>query len=225
MAVPPSYPSMLQRLDQFRGDRFERLGFARSPRVLTALRAVPREAFMAPGEEAAAYADEPRPIGEGQTISAPHMVAIMAEALRAEPGQRVLEVGGGSGYHAAVLAEVVGPEGRVVAVERHASLAARAREALAAAGYAERVDVVVGDGSRGLPERAPFDRVSVACAAPAVPPPLVEQLAPGGVLLVPVGGPDLQSLLRVTKRADGPPDVEDLGPVLFVPLVGEFGFR
>lgn len=197
-------------------------GILRDPAVADALRAVPRHLFVPPRLRRAAYVDAPQPIGSGQTISAPHMVALMAQALDVRPGQRVLEVGGGSGYHAAVLGRLVGPTGRVVSVECLPALAERARAALAPLGLP--VEVEVGDGSRGWPERAPYDRISVAAAAPDVPPPLVDQLAPGGLLLVPVGPRDLSSLLRVRKTEEGSLQTEDLGPCLFVPLLGRHGW-
>jgi protein-L-isoaspartate(D-aspartate) O-methyltransferase len=150
------------------------------------------------------------------------MVALMAQALDARPGHRVLEVGGGSGYHAAVLARLVAPAGRVVSVEYVPALAEAARAALAPLGLP--VDVEVGDGSLGWPPGAPYDRISVAAAAPSVPPPLVAQLAPGGLLLIPVGPRDLSSLLRVRKMPDGSTQTEDLGPCLFVPLLGAHGW-
>lgn len=184
-------------------------------RVREALYVVPREAFV----EEDPFVDTPQPIGAGQTISAPHMVAIMAEALDVRPGQRVLEVGGGSGYHAAVLAHLAAP-GAVVSVEYVPELAASARATLRKLGVSN-VDVVEGDGSKGHPARAPYDRISVAAGAPKVPRPLVEQLAPGGMMLIPVGPLDTQMLVRV--RPDG--SQEELMAVRFVPLLGEHGWR
>lgn len=195
-------------------------GLLDDPRVEAAMEAVPRHAFVPPDLQGDAHVDAPLPIGGGQTISAPHMVAIMAAAVDARPGHRVLEVGGGSGYHAALLAHLVQPGGRVVSMEVRPELAAAARANLARLPAPPPIDVVVGDGSRGFPERAPFDRISVACGAPDVPAPLLEQLADDGVLVIPVGGYETQELLRVRK--DGAR--ESLGPVRFVPLVGEFGF-
>lgn len=189
-------------------------GAVRDPRVERALLDVPREAFVVEG---AAYQDAPQPIGAGQTISAPHMVAMMAEALRLEPHHRVLEVGGGSGYHAAVLSRLVR---EVVSVEVVPELARRARATLADLAI-ENVEVVLADGSGGYPPRAPYDRISVAAGAPAVPPPLVEQLAPRGLLVIPVGPLDQQTLVRVDKRGE----TESLCAVRFVPLLGEHGWR
>ena len=187
----------------------------RDERVRQALLDVPREAFVASDP----YADSPQPIGAGQTISAPHMVAIMAEALDVRPGMRVLEVGGGSGYHAAVLARLADP-GVVVSVEYVPELAARARDTLRRLGIAN-VEVVEGDGSVGHAPRAPYDRISVAAGAPRVPPPLVAQLAAGGQMLIPVGPLDVQTLVRV--HADG--REEPMMAVRFVPLLGEHGWR
>lgn len=196
-------------------------GLLRDPAVARALMEVPREAFVPPELREQAYADTPLPIGEGQTISAPHMVALMAQALDARPGHRVLEVGAGSGYHAAVLARLVAPGGRVVSVERSPALARKAEESLRPLGLP--VELRVGDGSLGWPDSAPYDRISVAAAAPAVPPPLVEQLALDGVLVLPVGPLDLPSLLRIRRTAHGLQE-ESLGPVRFVPLLGRHGF-
>lgn len=195
-------------------------GVVRDARVRAALERIPREHFVPRDIRAESYVDAPLPIGEGQTISAPHMVAIMAEALELRPGLRVLEVGGGSGYHAAVLAELVQPGGRVLSVEVVPALAAAAREALDGLDPRPAVDVVLGDGSRGHPAGAPYDRISVACAAPRIPPPLLEQLAEDGLLVIPVGPPDTQELLRVRKSGASEP----LGLVRFVPLVGEHGY-
>jgi len=155
-------------------------------RVLDAMARVPRHMFLPRQHQASAYEDRPLPIGDGQTISAPHMVAIMCQLLDLRPGQRVLEVGAGWGYHAAVLAALVRPGGQVVAIERLGGLAAQARENLRTVGFPE-AEVVGGDGTLGWPDLAPYDRISVACAAPAVPPPLFEQLAEGGKMVIPVG--------------------------------------
>ena len=193
-------------------------------RVERALRSVPRDAFLPEDARHEATLDAPLPIGEGQTISAPHMVVMMAEALDVRPGHRVLEVGGGSGYHAAVLARLAAPGGVVVSVERHEALVEAARRNLARVPDPPTVEFALRDGSLGVPERAPFDRISVAAGAPAIPPPLVAQLAEGGVMVIPVGGYGEQDLLRVRKREDGSTDVENMCPVRFVPLVGRYGF-
>ncbi|HEV8358947.1 MAG TPA: protein-L-isoaspartate(D-aspartate) O-methyltransferase [Candidatus Thermoplasmatota archaeon] len=198
-------------------------GTIRSPRVADAMRRVPRHLFL-PADEARAYDDRPLAIGEGQTISAPHMVGIMAEALQAQPGMAVLEVGAGSGYHAAIVAELVAPGGKVWSVERFADLAAQARANLQHAGFGEdRVEIVVGDGSVGLQEHAPYDRAYVTCAAPSVPPPILEQLRAGGRALVPVGDRWGQELMLVEKEDDRT-FTRGLGGCVFVPLVGKYGF-
>jgi protein-L-isoaspartate(D-aspartate) O-methyltransferase len=180
-----------------------------------AMRAVPRHEFVPEGQRSAAYADRPLPIGEGQTISAPHMVAIMTDRLDLEPGLDVLEIGTGRGYHAAVTAEVVGAD-HVHSVEYHESLEADARERLAATGYGG-VSVRVGDGKAGWAAQAPYDRIYFTCAAAELPSPVVSQLRPGGVLLAPVGS-GRQRLVRATKRSDGSLDRETLMGVRFVPL-------
>lgn len=204
-------------------EHLERAGYVRTVPVQRAMLTVRRELFVPDAVRRASYADHPLDIGHDQTISAPHMVAIMVEAMGAEEGQRVLEVGGGSGYHAAVIAEVVGPSGHVYAVERIEHLALRARANLQAAGLAGRVTVVVGDGSCGWPEFAPYDRISVACAAPYIPEPMLEQLAEGGNVLVPVGGRYVQELTRVTRVGDNSKR-DRLGGCVFVPLVGKCGY-
>lgn len=187
------------------------------PRVLAAMAAVRREHFVDPSLAAAAYDDRPLGIGRGQTISQPYMVAVMAEQARIGPGDRVLEVGTGSGYGAAVLASL-GAE--VWTIERHPDLAERAARNLAADGFGT-VRVVVGDGTRGLADQAPFDAIVVTACPPAVPPALTDQLADGGRLVIPVGPEQgVQTLVRVTRRGDRL-DTEDLGPVRFVPLVSD----
>ena len=188
--------------------------------VLDAMGKVPRELFAAESERGRAYADVPLPIGHGQTISQPYMVALICETAGVRPGNRVLDVGAGSGYQAAVLAEM-GAE--VHAIERVPELAALARANLARAGY-QRVAVHVGDGSLGLPEEAPFDVIVVAAAAPRVPAALYEQLAPGGRLVVPVGGLREQRLELVVKSPEGPAVARSVS-CRFVPLVGAGGYR
>jgi protein-L-isoaspartate(D-aspartate) O-methyltransferase len=184
-------------------------------RVLEAMGRVPREAFVAPDLAEFAYDDNPLPIGEGQTISQPYIVALMAEAARIRPGARVLEVGAGSGYAAAVLAHLAQ---EVVTVERHASLAEGARRVLSSLGY-DNVEVLHGDGSKGHSARAPYDAILVAAGAPAPPDALKQQLAEGGRLVIPVSVDGRQEL-RVIARSGDSFTSEDLGAVRFVPLLG-----
>jgi len=191
-----------------------------SARVLEAMQAVPRHLFVPAEWLRAAYADEPLPIGEGQTISQPFMVAAMAEALSLEGEERVLEVGCGSGYQAAVLSRLAR---EVIAVEMQAALAASARERLARLGYAN-VTVEDGDGSAGWPALAPYDAILVTAAAPEVPKPLIDQLAEGGRLVIPVGGSKHQELLRIVKR-EGRTIERSLYSCRFVPLLGRYGWR
>jgi protein-L-isoaspartate(D-aspartate) O-methyltransferase len=180
-----------------------------------AMRAVPRHAFVPESRRDAAYDDRPLPIGRGQTISAPHMVAIMTDLLSLSPGGRVLEIGTGCGYHAAVTAEVVGAAG-VYTVEYHEDLAEQARERLAATGYGE-VSVRAGDGREGWREHAPYDRAYLTCAASTFPPAVVDQVRPGGLLLAPIGNGG-QVLVRASKREDGSLKREHHGRVRFVPM-------
>jgi protein-L-isoaspartate(D-aspartate) O-methyltransferase len=189
--------------------------------VLAAFRTVPREHFVPERHRPHAYEDHPLPIGGGQTISQPYVVAFMAEALELRPSDHVLEVGAGSGYAAAIFSRMAAD---VVAVERRPELAASAKEVLAALGY-ENVRIVAGDGSVGMPEEAPFDATCVSAGAPEVPPALVEQLALGGRLVVPVGEADGQRLVRVRRLPSGVVQRDDLGSVRFVPLVGQQGWQ
>jgi protein-L-isoaspartate(D-aspartate) O-methyltransferase len=195
----------------------------RDEAVLDAMRDVPREAFVELAHARSAYADAPLPIGEMQTISQPFIVALMAEAAKLRPGDRLLEVGTGSGYAAAVLARIAA---RVFTVERHPSLAAAARHRFRRLGY-ENIDVAVRDGTMGWPEHAPFDAIIVAAGSPRdVPPALLEQLAPGGRLIIPRGAtPAGQDLVRIRRSDDGASwDEEHLEVVRFVPLVGQAGW-
>lgn len=189
-------------------------------RVLAAMGAVPREEFLPAGQRRRAYEDSALPIGEGQTISQPWIVAAICQALELKGGERVLEIGTGSGYSAAVLARLAA---EVLSVERHAALAEEARGALARLGIGN-VEVVVGDGSRGLPERAPFDAIAVHATAPEPPRALLAQLADGGRLVVPVASAGVD-VLTVFRRDGEDLRREEIGPCRFVPLVGEEGFR
>ena len=190
----------------------------RDPEVLRAMATVPRELFVPPHLQYVAYDDCPQPIGENQTISQPYMVALMTECLKLKGKEKVLEVGCGSGYQAAILAEI-GCE--VYSIERIATLAERASEVLRSLGY--RVRVRVGDGSLGWPDEAPFERIIVTAAAPYVPEKLKGELADGGIMVVPVGSRYSQELVTVRRR--GGVFVEEEGPpCVFVKLVGKNGW-
>lgn len=214
----PSEPYDAQRRDMV---RLQLAGRAiRDLRVLTAMGTVAREQFVPPDCRHEAYSDAPLPIGQGQTISQPYMVALMTEALELTPQSRVLEIGTGSGYQMAVLLELTP---HVWSIERIAPMAEAARAALAAAGH-KQVRIRVGDGSGGWPEQAPFDAIVVTSAAPAVPLPLTAQLAEGGRLVIPVGSRHTQMLKKITRRADFFFE-EDLTRCVFVPLIGTCGWQ
>lgn len=202
--------------------QLERRGI-RDPRVLQAMASVPREAFVPGVPSAVAYDDRALPIDAGQTISQPYMVARMTELLEVEVGDRILEIGTGSGYQAAVLARL---GARVTSIERHADLSEVAGERLAATAIegAGTVELRVGDGSRGEPEGAPWDGIVVTAAPPSIPHDLREQLAVGARLVIPVGPRDRQELIVIERR--GPSDWQEWsdGAVVFVPLVGEAGW-
>ncbi|RUM88159.1 MAG: protein-L-isoaspartate O-methyltransferase [Thermodesulfatator sp.] len=189
-------------------------------RVLAAMRKVPRHLFVDEALWDQAYADHPLPIGEGQTISQPYIVALMTEALELKGNEKVLEVGTGSGYQAAILAELAR---WVYSIERHPRLLERARRVLEALGYTNII-LRLGDGSKGWPEVAPFEAIIVTAAGPKVPEPLLEQLAEGGRLVMPVGDMWSQYLVKVVKKG-GRFHRQTLEPVRFVKLVGEYGFE
>jgi len=193
----------------------------RDEAVLAAMRHVPRHLFVEPALRERAYDDGPLPIGERQTISQPYMVAVMSEALELVGGERVLEIGTGSGYQAAVLAEM---GARVISLERIPVLAERARTVLESLGYGHRVRVEVADGTLGWPIEAPYDAILVTAGAPQIPRPLVEQLAPGGRLVLPMGDDEVQTLVRLRRRPEGLVE-EYLGECRFVKLLGSYGWE
>ena len=194
----------------------------RDPAILDAFREVPREAFVSPDYARNAYDDHPLPIEAGQTISQPYIVALMIAAAEIGPGDRVLEVGAGSGYAAAIMGRIAR---EVIGIERQHDLVEIARERLQRLGY-DNVRIVEGDGTRGCPAEASFDAILAAASGSHVPQPLVEQLMSGGRLVMPIGDPGgVQTLIKVTKREDGTLRQSDLGEVRFVPLIGKEGWR
>ncbi len=216
--MPPAVFEVLRR--RMVEDQLVRRGI-RNPALLRAFGRLPREQFVPADRAEEAYEDRPVPIGEGQTLSQPYVVALMLEALKIKPGSRVLEIGTGSGYQTALLAEM-GTE--VYSIERIDSLAASAMSRLKTLGIGDRVHIRIADGSSGWPEAAPFDGIVVSAAAPAVPEPLAEQLAEGGRMVLPVGELPSQELVRV-ERVSGRFRQEALGGCAFVPLIGAHGYR
>jgi len=208
---------MVAEVDAMYAETRSETGFARmSPAVRAAMGKVERHRLVASSEASRAYRNHPLPIGSGQTISQPYIVALSTDLLVPKPTDMVLEVGTGSGYQAAVLAEVVS---RVYSIEIIESLGRTAAKRLEALGYGN-IEVQIGDGYAGWPEKAPFDGIVVTAAAPRVPQPLVDQLKPGGRMVIPVGGAgDIQYLKLLTKRTDGGVDEKRVLPVRFVPLV------
>ena len=199
----------------------KRRGIDEAP-IIEAFLAVPREEFVSPEYAHLAYGDHPLPIEAGQTISQPYIVALMIQSAGIRSGDTVLEVGAGSGYAAAVISRIAG---RVIAIERQHDLVEVAAERLRRLAY-DNVRIVEGDGTRGCPEEAPFDAILAAASGSHVPRPLVEQLAPGGRIVMPIGDPGgVQELVKVTKQEDGILREENLGGVRFVPLIGEEGWK
>jgi protein-L-isoaspartate(D-aspartate) O-methyltransferase len=190
--------------------------------ILDAFLEVPREAFVSPEYAHLAHGDHPLPIEAGQTISQPYIVGLMIQAAGIAPGEKVLEVGAGSGYAAAVIGRIAA---KVIAIERQHDLVEVARERLARLGY-DNVTILEGDGTKGCAEEAPFDAILAAASGSHVPKPLLDQLADGGCIVMPLGSPGwVQELVRVSKRPDGTVDRENLGGVRFVPLIGEEGWK
>ena len=191
------------------------------PAILNAFREVPREKFVSEHHAHLAYRDHPLPIEAGQTISQPYIVALMIQAAGIGAGSKVLEVGAGSGYAAAVISRIAG---KVIGIERQHELVGIARERMKRLGYGN-VEILEGDGTRGCPEQAPFDAILAAASGSHVPRPLIDQLADGGSIVMPIGDPGwAQNLVKVTKREDGSLQQSDLGGVRFVPLIGEEGW-
>ena len=206
-------------------DKLLNQGYIRTEKVKTAMLKVPREEFIPPENKPYAYADQPIPIGSGQTISAPHMVAMICEKLNLTEGMKVLEIGTGFGYNAAVVAELLGSEGHLFTIERLESLAEQAKDNLERTGYSDKVTVITGDGTLGYPEEAPYDRIYATASAPEIPEPLKEQLKIGGKLILPVGSMDyFQELVCVERISADEFKTRRLGGVVFVPMIGEHGW-
>lgn len=211
-----------------------RNGYLKSEEIIRAFRRVPRELFIGSNPKRYAYLDRPLGILGNQTISAPHMIIIMVgkDVLDLQVGDKCLEVGGGSGYHAAVVAEIIAPTGsdeskwgHIFTIERIKELVDFADKNLKASGYDDRVTVIHGDGSLGYAQEAPYDKITVACAAPEIPPPLIDQLKPGGQLVIPVGGRGYYQELKVVfKEKDGSIKIKNKCGVAFVPLIGKYGY-
>jgi protein-L-isoaspartate(D-aspartate) O-methyltransferase len=213
-ASPASYSSLRRQMVD---SQLRQRGIA-DERVLTAMERVPRHQFAPEEYRGQAYEDHPLPIGEGQTISQPFIVAIMLDALKLSPTDKVLEIGTGSGYVTALLAELTES---VISIERHESLAESARALLAALGYSN-AKVLTGDGTRGFPEAAPYDAIVVSAAAAEMPPALITQLREGGGMIIPVGSEDSQQL-RLVRMENGQPHIEFRELCRFVPLIPGVG--
>ncbi len=196
-------------------------GYLKTDSVIQAFRQIPREKFLSDKLKNRAYIDSPLPIERGQTISAPHMIAIMCEALDLKSGQKILEIGTGSGYHAAITATIVGPSGHVYSIERFKQLVHQAKTNLKQANI-DNATVKNGDGSQGLSEYQPYDRIYVTCAAPDIPQPLINQLNDPGKLVIPVGR--MYCELKRFEKKNNKTTIDTLGGCVFVPLIGKHGF-
>ncbi len=202
-------------------DYLIRQGYLKSEKVVMAFLEVDRKDFVPERYKEFSYIDEPLPIGYGQTISAPSIVALMTELLELEEGEKVLEVGAGSGYQAAIISRIVGEKGNVITVERIPEVFETARKNLS---KYKNVKVILGDGSIGCPREAPFDKIIVTACAPRIPEPLIEQLKDGGIMVIPVGGNTLMQRLYRVKKISGELKMEFIEYVSFVPLIGKYGF-
>ena len=211
--------NMSQEKEQMAGRLTGRI----SSRTISAMMSVPRELFVPADQRRQAYDNTPLPIGFGQTISSPDIVAKMCDLLDLQEGMSVLDIGGGSGYHAAVIANLVGPKGQVCSIERIHEIAVQEKENLKRAGVTN-VIVIEGDGSLGLPKYAPYDRINAAACAPQIPEALKQQLKIGGKMILPVGG-IVQALCLVTRTGENSYAIDDKKRVAFVPLIGERGFK
>ena len=205
--------------------RLSKSGYIKTEKVRKAMETVPREEFLPASNRPYAYADQPLPIGKGQTISAPHMVAMICEILELEEGMKVLEIGTGFGYNAAVVAQIIGEKGQLYSIERIDSLAELAKDNLKRTGLGDNVTIIVGDGTKGYKEEAPFDRIYGTASAPSVPEPLKEQLKIGGIMLIPVGEQQyFQDLVYIKRESEDKYERKSIGGVAFVPMIGEHGW-
>ena len=201
--------------------KLKKEGYIKTGEIEQSFFEIPREKFVPENLYSSAYDDNPLEIGYGQTISAPHMVAIMCEELNLKVGQKILEIGSGSGYHAAIVSKIIGKEGHVFSIERISSLANFAKNNLMKSGI-NNVDIILGDGSRGFKEKAPYDRIYVTCAAPRIPSILIEQLKDPGKMIVPVG--NIICSLNSLEKYEGKMIVNTLGGCAFVPMIGKNGY-
>ncbi|MFX0021608.1 MAG: protein-L-isoaspartate(D-aspartate) O-methyltransferase [Candidatus Hermodarchaeota archaeon] len=212
-------------------ENLEDRGILTKPEVIRAMLNVPRHRFVPKDAESSAYMDSPLSIGLGQTISAPHMNAMMCEYLKLKEGDKVLEIGTGSGYHAALCAEIVAPKGsvnpgHVYTLERHEELVRNAKKSLENTGYEKTVTVIHGDGTLGYPEEAPYDKILVTAASPSkIPIPLRDQLKDGGILCIPAGSKNFGQNLYIIKKHKQEFKTKKITGVRFVPLIGKFGFE
>lgn len=207
-------------------EHLERIGYLKSPAIKKAMLKVKRELFVLPEQKDKAYIDTPLPICGGVTISAPHMHCIFQEALNLKPGDKVLEVGAGSGVLLAYIAEVVGKKGKVIGIEIIPETYRFAKDNLKKAGYDKKVKLILGDGSLGVPDEAPFTKIICSASAPDIPKPWIEQLKLGGIIVSPVGEPyGHQDLIYVEKTKEGKVITKNLGGVIFIPMVGVHGWR
>jgi protein-L-isoaspartate(D-aspartate) O-methyltransferase len=202
----------------------QKQGLIKTEAVYNAMFHIPREKFLPPSVGSRAYLDRPLQIDEGQTISAPHMNAMMCEILKITPGDKILEIGTGSGYHAALLGYLTGTEGRVITIERHEKLAVQARNHLKQVGI-QNVEVIIGDGTKGYEKFAPYDKILVTAASPTTPPPLMDQVSQnGGIICIPLGNKhSVQALFKIIRKGEKFKKTKITG-VMFVPLIGKFGF-